>query len=304
MTPPEDDPLHELSVGMDHTDLLLMACHPPDEVERAARPGLVGSRTWGIESFERSVLLANVAIAWIRAGRIGRAAELLEPVVERGRSSNLWLLRVLMADVDVARGRREAARRRFDELLSHDGADLQFLAADLALFELWERRPDRALDVLEGLFGRPARPNIPGETGVALALAARAAADLAAVDPRHGTPAGRRRLAARVEGMHHNATYDPFGPDNPPADRYAAAHWAAELARLAGTATAADWLVAAGAWDRAGRPHPAAYCRWRAAQVALRTGQTDAAGKLLRRAARDANEHVPLLAAIRATRAG
>ena len=61
------------------------------------------------------------------------------------------------------------------------------------------------------------------------------------------------------------------------------------------------WTLAASAWDKLTRPHDAAYCRWRAGQAALATGQATVAVKLLRRAATDAREHVPLLAAIRDT---
>ena len=45
----------------------------------------------------------------------------------------------------------------------------------------------------------------------------------------------------------------------------------------------------------------AAYCRWRGAQVALATDQGTIALRLLRRATREAREHVPLSAAIAET---
>jgi hypothetical protein len=61
------------------------------------------------------------------------------------------------------------------------------------------------------------------------------------------------------------------------------------------------WVAAATEWDRINRPHDAAYSRWRAAQVALATGQATMAATLLRRAARDARENVPLLDDISAT---
>jgi hypothetical protein len=60
-------------------------------------------------------------------------------------------------------------------------------------------------------------------------------------------------------------------------------------------------LRAATAWGHLGRPHAAAYCRWRAAQVALREGRGVVAARLLRRAASDAREHVPLSRAIAET---
>jgi hypothetical protein len=80
--------------------------------------------------------------------------------------------------------------------------------------------------------------------------------------------------------------------------------WAAESARLIRTATVDHWVRAATHWDRLGRPHDSAYCRWRAAQVAQATGQGSVAGRLLKRAARDAREHVPLASAIAETSRG
>ena len=71
-----------------------------------------------------------------------------------------------------------------------------------------------------------------------------------------------------------------------------------ELARLHGTDTVDSWLMAARDWDQLDRPHDSAYCRWRAAQVALREGRGTLAVRLLRKAAVDAREHVPLSEAI------
>jgi hypothetical protein len=67
------------------------------------------------------------------------------------------------------------------------------------------------------------------------------------------------------------------------------------------TAGVEGWVAADSEWDNLSRPHDSAYCRWRAAQMAISTGQAAMAGKLLRRAASDAGEHVPLLGAVRAT---
>jgi hypothetical protein len=63
------------------------------------------------------------------------------------------------------------------------------------------------------------------------------------------------------------------------------------------------WATAAGEWEKITRPHDAAYCRWRAAQAALRDGQATLAIRMLKRAAADAREHVPLQRAIAATAA-
>jgi hypothetical protein len=77
--------------------------------------------------------------------------------------------------------------------------------------------------------------------------------------------------------------------------------WDAELARFDGADTVDGWLLAASQWGRLRAVHDAAYCRWRAAQVALHAGDGTATSRLLERAARDAREHVPLSRLIAAT---
>ena len=92
----------------------------------------------------------------------------------------------------------------------------------------------------------------------------------------------------------------PFGQDAVFADALATERsWQAELARLSGTATIESWITAATEWDKLTRPHDSAYCRWRAAQVALRDGQGTVAARILKRATSDARTHVPLSAEIR-----
>jgi hypothetical protein len=135
-----------------------------------------------------------------------------------------------------------------------------------------------------------------------LVLAARAAADLAGAP----TPEARLRatLLRELDDLLTSTAGDPFATPNVNANRPALrATWDAEIGRLTGTASLRLWAAAAGAWDKIGRPHDSAYCRWRGAQVALATGQASTAPKLLRRAERDAREHTPLLDSIRATAA-
>ena len=73
--------------------------------------------------------------------------------------------------------------------------------------------------------------------------------------------------------LRDGAVDDPFEPlPADPARAALASAWTAETLRLAGRATVETWVAAARGWDRLSRPHEAAYCRWRAAEVALRTG--------------------------------
>ena len=96
--------------------------------------------------------------------------------------------------------------------------------------------------------------------------------------------------------MRAHAVRDPLAND--PGH---AATWLAELERIAGPAKVEHWAKAATEWDRLSHPHDAAYCRWRAAQLALATSQGSVAARLLRRAATDAGEHVPLRQMVAAT---
>ena len=134
----------------------------------------------------------------------------------------------------------------------------------------------------------------------ALVLSARAAADI--VDSHAAESDEREELLTVTQGLRAQAKTDPFQPHPLFASRPAySAAWAAETTRLAGKQSLDRWVSVASEWDGLSRPHDAAYGRWRAAQVALKTGHGSASLRLMRRAARDAREHIPLLAAITQT---
>ena len=122
-----------------------------------------------------------------------------------------------------------------------------------------------------------------------LVLAARAAADLR-----------DRARGEQLRDLHRRLTGDPFAPH--PMLVTPSAHgatWAAELARLEGRETVDAGSPRLRPGTALTRPFDAAYCRWRGAQVALRTDQGTVAARLLQRAARDARGHEPLTEAIR-----
>ena len=135
----------------------------------------------------------------------------------------------------------------------------------------------------------------------ALVAAARCAADVAALemDPERAcTDRATLEDVARDAGLRDQCRRQ---------DVYLAAHrhtFEAELARISHEARSEDWSRVAALWDGLERPHDAAYARWRAAQCALREGQGTIALRLLKRAAADAREHVPLSQAIARTAAG
>ena len=113
---------------------------------------------------------------------------------------------------------------------------------------------------------------------------ARATADRATIE-RHGRGA-RSEAAEALRDRRQASVMDPFGDHLTTQARTAfRATWDCELARLQGQEATETWAAAANAWDPMVRPHDAAYCRWRAAQVALKVGQGTLAARLLRRAA-------------------
>jgi hypothetical protein len=211
--------------------------------------------------------------------------------------------------VEIVRGRFDDASASLKSL-----SDLSWTAGvpdvvrSRAELDLWRGDPLEAVQLLAPLLVDPDDESAnratsvvpsttlePGTVGRLLVLLARAAADAA-----EATPQRRVELQeiTRDAAKHHPGTFDAGGF---PGDRAAHGQFEAEQARLHKKATVDLWTRAARDWDRVQRPHDAAYCRWRAAQLALKSGHGTVATKLLRRAAHDAKEHVPLAAAIAAT---
>jgi DNA-binding CsgD family transcriptional regulator len=158
--------------------------------------------------------------------------------------------------------------------------------------------PD-ALSVLEQLVGTDASRL----TGPLFVLAARAcadAADLARATRNGDNLQAALQAAARVFDLHDSVKVDPFAENPARATTTADRHtWNAERHRLRGASDSTAWARAAGAWDALTRPHRAAYARWRQAEALLAqsAGRT-AAVEVLRTAARQATQHVPLSTAI------
>jgi tetratricopeptide (TPR) repeat protein len=301
----EPDPGGELYVALTHTHLLLTAGRGADEVAAAGRPGLEVAETWGIDDFRTSVLRANLSEALRRAGRVHEAAQLVDPVTEGSPSPHTWPTHSERGLLDLLRGRRDEATRRLDglaEMFVVDLANRVQCAQDAPTADLWCARPQRAYDRLVATLRDLGAINDQGvDVAGLLVLAARAAADLAEAQTAEAPP--RVTLLDELDDLVATAG-QPLAVPNVNASHPALrATWDAEIGRLSGTASLDLWAAAATAWDRIGRPHDSAYCRWRAAQVAGATGRAGASVQLLRRAERDAREHVPLLEGIRATRA-
>ncbi|WP_159083556.1 ATP-binding protein [Nocardioides terrigena] len=294
-----DDPVREVQFGMRHTDLLLITGGSAEAIEAAGAAGLEAADRWGIDTRESSSLRANVADALRRSGHTLRAAAIIDPLTEADLDPHRWALHTERATLDMMRGRRDDALRRFEAL---DAVELPSLwnRADVTQYaarsELWLGRPQAAWDRLVAMLEMAARFDAISSLGMLLVLGARAAADLVETTPPGS--AARRRHADRLRAIRSTPDRDPLAAPTPGA---VAASWAAETDRLAGGHDVRPWLAAAAEWDGLDRPHDAAYARWRAAQANIVAGHAGRAPALLRRAARDAREHAPLLAAILAT---
>ncbi len=286
----------EVRLGMFHTDILLTSCRPLAEVEEAGRASVDLSRIPGLAG-SGVIVKINIALAMIRAGQVSRAASLLPVPEEAGTLLTNYLL-MTWSWVELCRGRLNEARRVIAEL---DGVSVNLLQAVAlraevaAQLELWSGQPGSASRRLRAALEELLVTRETDDLAPVFALAARAAADCRGDDRDPDALASLQDLRAR-------ASLDPFS--GVCGDNHCwRAVWDAELARLSGDETPDLWVRAAAEWDRITRPHEAAYARWRGAQVAVRDGQGTVAARLLKRAATDAREHVPLRRAIAATAA-
>jgi hypothetical protein len=294
----------EVGLAMRHTDILLICGADVGDLERAAAVGLEAVQRWQIDNVAAATLLANVSEALRRAGLVERAGELVDPWTEGPLPLHRWALYIERAKLDMLRGRSAEAIARFAQLSELDLPSLWSraeLARCVARNHLWLGQPEAALDCLLPVIDEAVAADALASMGPLLVLTASAAADAIEKLPSEAAEQRRRELLTRLQTARDRVSSDPLA-----AWRRGtlAASWAAELARIEGTATVDVWLTAAAGWDDVDRPHRAAYCRWRAAQVARRSGQAATAGKLLRRASRDAREHVPLLTWIHDAGAG
>jgi DNA-binding CsgD family transcriptional regulator len=246
----------------------------------AAREGFAIAQRLGVPRTYGGVLLGHVAKALFDLGRWDEAAAAADQGLELdpvGRSA-IWL-HLNRARVDTNRGRFDAAADRLrlaGEIHAAAGHDTPYrLALLAAVGELaaWQARlPAVRAAVAEALESlKDTAPLDPAlawlawhalRTEADAADAAKARGDGAAVldIQRHVQPiAAMLRLADQV------ATSDGRGAALAGLCR-------AELDRIGGRADPAVLRRSAEAWDELGRPAPAAYARFRAAEAILGTG--------------------------------
>jgi hypothetical protein len=311
LLPPGADPRGDIRISAFHTDLLLRAAGRADEVEAAGAPGLAAAESAGIAEWQTNQVRSNVSEALTRAGFVGRAAALIDPVTELPFDQDRWPLHLKRAHLDALRGRHDAAQARLAPLRS-DTTSVLYNAGgmliarievvnDVAAIDLWSRAPERAFLLLQTFLDEIVGTEIGALSGPTFVLAARAAADLADLDVLPSDARDRHRSALRR--LRERAPESLFRATNRADGPATGESWRAETARLSGATSIPLWARAAGEWDRIDRPHDAAYCRWRGARDALTMGEGRIAQRMLRRAAQQAGEHVPLATAISETAA-
>lgn len=241
--------------------------------------------------------------ALLERGRVTAAASLVDPLVAgRDIDAASWTLSEARALVDVTRGRLDEADAVLHALLAvrlgrgiEARVDRSLLQAEAAL---WQARPEAALSVVEQML--PALGEHP-ETYLAarlLVLGMRSCADLV----QHATARCEQDAVAearrRADGLRRFADRTPADPFDLPETDGQWATWRAESARCRAERADRLWEAAAARWDAIGRPHRAAYARWRQAEQLLDAGRRTPATAVLQQAWRQAGEHVPLRRAI------
>ena len=303
MTLPDPDPLGDIGLAVGHTSVLLVAGQSADKIADAGRPGLDAADAWGIDNAAVAAARSNVAAGLRLAGRIADAARIIDRVTDEAPNPERIPVHYSRAILDALRGRCAEAQERHQALEQFPTAVVGNRVENTesqATAELWCGLADAALGRLKAVITEARDTDVAGFLAGVLALTARAAADHAG-STREASSARQDRLED-LKAMHAGCRVDPFAPAGELAARTGQLRtWQAELARLSGKQTVDVWVAAAAEWDKISRPHDSAYCRWRAAEVALATGRATLAHRLANRAARDAREHVPLLAAIRRT---
>jgi DNA-binding CsgD family transcriptional regulator len=308
-----DEPLPHLRTAIAHTDILLKLDRLTD-VEAVAAPALQIATAYGMDqSFHAALVRTNVFEALTDLGSIGRAARVIDPVSQGQVNLTTRHDYHARATLEMLRGNLDAAAERWAELRGLPPLSLanQLEGASPEVeTQLWSGAPQAAFGHAHALLVRSAAADeghlsalLLTYAGLLLILALRACADLA---ERASTTRDAEALeaanrdAVHLSELHQNLIPNPFtpGPLRPTATADGAT-WQAEWSRLRGQSDVALWEQAATAWDALSRPHRAAYARWRQAEALLNTPQGKAAaGAVLRTAAHQAAQHVPLARAI------
>jgi hypothetical protein len=299
LVPSPPDPMNDIFLGIEETDLILKFGGTTSELVEAGREALAAADEWALDPDFTSPVRSNIALGLLRAGQVRAAADIVDELTEGPPALQSTGLHALRVALDTVRGRHDDAAARLAATLEAAQATRRETEFNAFITEsqLWSGHAVEAFarltDVLEAGHQVNAGYFDPIMGGECQVLLVRAAADVAADQP------GRRdELRRQVNDLLGRADWTDIASHAQHAYRRARA---AELSRLANQPRSQLWAAAATEWDRINRPFDAAYCRWRGAQAALSTGQKALAQRTLLKAAQQAREHVPLTEAIHRT---
>lgn len=269
------------------THVLGMAGRHQEAVE-VCSVGYQAMSRLGLARQDGAFLQTNAAESLFKSGRWDEAEELIETALaQHPRGVRAWPILAQSVQLDLGRGRLSVAAQRLDQV--HALADEHGMpdswqrechesAAELAL---WQQRPDEALAAAETGLTLVESGDEQRFAAPLVLLAARALADLAEAARARRDDGELQRMLAQGEGLlsrAHRLRPDPLDADRHPLPESGAVALSvrAEIQRARGAASPEDWSAAATAWDDVGRPFPAAYGRWREAEVAVSQVQTGA----------------------------
>lgn len=289
-------------LGVGETDILLKLNRLDDAVARGSAE-LEALRTQGFGAMHYTqVIVYNVVEALLGLGRVAEAGALVDPLTDRGFDPAAWTLQDARCRVDIARGRLHDAAIRLESRMAIVRDDSLEVRSDLcrsrSQLALWGGGPEVALSVVEAGLARLRDSKDDYLAGALLVDGMRACADLverAAATKDMAGLATAQQSADGLRAMAERMPVDPFGHGYVQLE---GVDWLAENARCDGEHACTAWKASAASWDDAGRPHRAAYARWREAQVLLQQGERKAATEALRRAWQQGVEHVPLRNAV------
>jgi len=279
-----------------------------DEAARLALEGFEASRSLGLGTGYRAMLLGEAAHRMFRTGRWDDAAQLANQALAL-RAGGLveGSAQATLAQIADARGDPDAAQDGLARARAANASAMWTAPVDAAVaeLELSAGRPAAARDIVARGLARSDDEEYPFFTARLYWIGLRAEAELAeaARAEFHHAPErdARARAAELAERIAAQVAATSPGRPAPELLLYAAL-CTAELTRAVHTPDPAAWDPPIARADALGIPAAAAYARWRRAEASLTLGQRHAAVEPLRAAAAAAARlgARPLLEKIRA----
>jgi tetratricopeptide (TPR) repeat protein len=233
---------------------------------------------------QAGVLDNNAGVALFRLGRWDEAADVLDEVLLYHPLSETLYPRLTRAELEVARGRFDAADRLLDGVRTQPNADPRFIASlyhCLAELAIWRADPAAARKAVTHGIEVVARTEDTRALLQLCAIGLRIAADGAS--PRAGSPeeedpgdlSTRDWSAALITSA--RAAGDKHAEDSESA--VLTRTCVAEERRLHGGDTATLWREVAAAWSGLVQPYPRAYALMRESEAAAEAGDKPTAAE-------------------------